>query len=168
MRARFLSILSLFTISAAAEAQGSLIPRPCVMRPCPTDTRCFPCPPAPPTVLKQSSHVRAELADRVIRYEVTETFVNRGGGVGEADYIFPLPRGAAFQDLKLSINGELVSGETMNAAQARAIYVWNKKRTSVGGGAGAEDTAGTAAPPAELVQEIEHAEAPGTEAPAAR
>jgi putative multiple sugar transport system permease protein len=34
--------------------------------------------------------------------------------------------------------------------------------------AGAEDTAGTAAPPAELVQEIEHAEAPGTEAPAAR
>jgi Ca-activated chloride channel homolog len=122
MRVRLLSILSLFTISAAAEAQGSLIPRPCVMRRCPTDTRCFPCPPAAPTVLKQSSHVKAELVDRVVRYEVTETFVNRGGGVGEADYIFPLPRGAAFQDLKLSINGELVSGETMNAAQARAIY----------------------------------------------
>src|SRR6185503_16959734 len=28
----------------------------------------------------------------------------------------------AFQDLKLSINGELVSGETMNAGQARGIY----------------------------------------------
>ena len=122
MRARFISILPLFTIPVIAEAQGSLIPRPCVMRPCPMDTRCFPCPPAAPTVFKQSSHVRAELVDRVIRYEVTETFVNRGGGVGEADYIFPLPRGAAFQDLKLSINGELVSGETMNAAQARAIY----------------------------------------------
>jgi Ca-activated chloride channel family protein len=121
MRARFISVLSLFTISAAAQAQGSLIPRPCA-RICPTDSRCFPCPPAFPTVLKQSSHVKAELADRVIRYEVTETFVNRGGGVGEADYIFPLPKGAAFQDLKLSINGELVSGEMMNASQARAIY----------------------------------------------
>jgi Ca-activated chloride channel family protein len=58
----------------------------------------------------------------VLRYEVTETFVNRGARVGEADYIFPLPKGAAFQDLKLSIDGQLISGETMNASQARAIY----------------------------------------------
>jgi Ca-activated chloride channel family protein len=36
--------------------------------------------------------------------------------------MFPLPKGAAFQDLKLSINGEMVSGETMNANQARQIY----------------------------------------------
>jgi Ca-activated chloride channel family protein len=36
--------------------------------------------------------------------------------------MFPLPKGAAFQDLKLSINGEMVSGETMNANQARRIY----------------------------------------------
>ena len=47
---------------------------------------------------------------------------------------------------------------------AVAFDVWNKKRTSVGGGAGAEDTAATAPPPDELVEEIEHAEAhPGTE-----
>ncbi len=63
-----------------------------------------------------------ELADRVLRYEVTETFVNRGSRVGEADYMFPLPKGAAFQDLKLSINGEMVAGETMNADRARQIY----------------------------------------------
>ena len=73
-------------------------------------------------VVKQSSVVRTDLTDRVLRYEVTETFINRGSGVGEADYIFPLPKGAAFQDLKLSINGEMVSGETLNAGQARAIY----------------------------------------------
>ncbi len=66
--------------------------------------------------------MRVELVDRVLRYEVTETFVNRGNRVGEADFMFPLPKGAAFQDLKLSINGELVSGETMNASQARQIY----------------------------------------------
>jgi Ca-activated chloride channel family protein len=66
--------------------------------------------------------VRVELVDRVLRYEVTETFINRGSRVGEADFMFPLPKGAAFQDLKLSINGEMVSGETMNANQARQIY----------------------------------------------
>jgi Ca-activated chloride channel family protein len=73
-------------------------------------------------VVRQSSAVRVELVDRVLRYEVTETFINRGSRVGEADFMFPLPKGAAFQDLKLSINGEMVSGETMNANQARQIY----------------------------------------------
>ena len=75
-----------------------------------------------PEVYRKSSDVRVELADRVLRYEITETFVNRGSRVGEADYMFPLPKGAAFQDLKLSINGEMVAGETMNADRARRIY----------------------------------------------
>lgn len=75
-----------------------------------------------PDVFRKSSDVRVELADRVLRYEITETFVNRGSRVGEADYMFPLPKGAAFQDLKLSIDGELVAGETMSADRARQIY----------------------------------------------
>ena len=75
-----------------------------------------------PAVFRQSSDVRVELVDRVLRYEITETFVNRGNRVGEADFMFPLPKGAAFQDLKLEINGEMVAGETMNANQARQIY----------------------------------------------
>jgi Ca-activated chloride channel family protein len=75
-----------------------------------------------PDVYRKSSDVRVELADRVLRYEITETFVNRGSRVGEADYMFPLPKGAAFQDLKLSIDGEMVAGETMSADRARQIY----------------------------------------------
>jgi len=75
-----------------------------------------------PGVVRQSSDVRVSLVDRVLRYEITETFVNRGGRVGEADFMFPLPKGAAFQDLKLEINGEMVSGETMSADRARGIY----------------------------------------------
>src|SRR5207248_2111795 len=51
-----------------------------------------------------------------------ERFVNNGGRLGEADYMFPLPKGAAFQDLKLSIDGQLVAGETMSATDARRIY----------------------------------------------
>ena len=75
-----------------------------------------------PDVVRQSSDVRVNLIDGVLRYEITETFVNRGSRLGEADFMFPLPKGAAFQDLKLSINGELVSGETMSADRARQIY----------------------------------------------
>ncbi|HEY1951619.1 MAG TPA: VIT domain-containing protein [Gemmatimonadaceae bacterium] len=75
-----------------------------------------------PEVTRQSSDVRVELVDRVLRYEVTETFINRGNRVGEADFMFPLPKGAAFQDLKLEINGEMVAGETMSADRARQIY----------------------------------------------
>lgn len=82
----------------------------------------MPCDPRAPTVVRKSSDVRAELVNGVLRYEVEEVFVNRGSGIGEADYLFPLPKNAAFQDLKLSINGELVSGEAMNANEARQIY----------------------------------------------
>jgi Ca-activated chloride channel homolog len=73
-------------------------------------------------VERTSSTVRAELADRVVRYEVTETFRNTGPRLEQADYVFPLPANAAFQDCQLSINGQLVAGETMAAGQARAIY----------------------------------------------
>ncbi|HEX6534778.1 MAG TPA: VIT domain-containing protein [Gemmatimonadaceae bacterium] len=106
-------------LPALASAQGWVVPRPC--------DRCPPCIagrcPAPwPSVVRASSAVRAELANGVLRYTVDESFTNRGAGLGEADYYFPLPRGAAFQELKLSVNGELVAGEVMDADEARRIY----------------------------------------------
>jgi Ca-activated chloride channel homolog len=113
--------------SARARAQGMVLPREalCVAPAVCMDSRCAP-PPCPwrgtAAVARTSTQVRAQLADRVLRYEVTETFVNRGPRLGEADYIFPLPRGAAFQDLQLSINGELVAGEALNAQEARGVY----------------------------------------------
>ena len=105
----------LLLIPALAGAQGTIIPRPC------PETRTCPIP-APGAIQRTSSQVRVELADRVLRYQVTETFRNRGGLIGEADYIFPMPAGAAFEALELEIDGELVSGETMSADQARRIY----------------------------------------------
>src|SRR5205085_9587914 len=66
--------------------------------------------------------VRVRLTDRVLRYEVEESFVNRVGRIGEVDYVSPLPKNAAFQDLQLEINGELVSGETYGADEARRMY----------------------------------------------
>lgn len=123
-------LLALCTLPALLEAQGRLIPRPCVQPPpppvCRGDRNCgvvpvTPCPPGNP-IVRTSNQVRAELVGRAVRFEVTETFVNRGPMVGEADYVFPLPSGAAFEALQLSINGEMVSGETLPADRARAVY----------------------------------------------
>ena len=114
-----LAVASVAILARVAAAQGIIIE--------PGPPRCGPnqdcmVRPAMPQVERTSSTVRIDLVNGVARYEVTETFVNRGGRLGEADYLYPMPKGAAFQDLKLSINGELVSGETMNAQQARQIY----------------------------------------------
>jgi hypothetical protein len=106
----------------AARAQGRLIGRPCVA-PCPPRADCVaPRVPCGPSLTRVSSATAVTLEGRVLRYEATEVFRNSGGAVAEADYVFPLPAGAAFEDLKLSINGELVSGETMSADRARGIY----------------------------------------------
>jgi len=115
--------LFFLTIPAIAAAQGRVFVSSCGS-PCPRDARCEMAriDPCASRIVKSSSTTRVQLVDRVLRYEVTEVFHNNGGQVGEADYMFPLPLGAAFEDLKLSINGELVSGETLSADKARGIY----------------------------------------------
>jgi Ca-activated chloride channel family protein len=116
---RLLSVLPLIAAPAIAAAQGMMIPR------CPTprpDMRPIECVPDRRGVERTRSDVKVELRDGVLRYEVEERFINHSNTIGEADYVFPLPAGAAFRDLKLSIDGQLVAGETMNAADARRIY----------------------------------------------
>jgi len=124
-----LGVLALWP--GAAHSQGRLISRPCpgpVSPVCPPNAECArsgivaPCHTGP--IERLSSDVQAHLegGGRVVRYEITERFVNRGPRLGEADYVFPLPNGAAFEDLRLEINGELVAGEAMNADKARHIY----------------------------------------------
>src|SRR4051812_46795403 len=124
------SILAALLVGVPAVLSAQILDAPPRPRPCLTPPPCregrtcvIPaCGITTPDVVRQSSDVRVDLVDRVLRYEVTETFVNRGGRIGEADFMFPLPKGAAFQDLKLSINGEMVAGETMSAERARQIY----------------------------------------------
>src|SRR5438128_1382450 len=109
---RALPLVLALTLPGIAGAQGLLIPRCIAPRPG-IERPIDDCRPDRPQIVRTASNVRVELRDRVLRYEVEERFLNRGGLIGEADYIFPLPKGAAFRDLKLSIDGQLVSGETM-------------------------------------------------------
>ena len=118
-------LLAFAALPSAAHAQGRVIPRPCAapIRVAPDDRPIAQPPCRPAGALERTrADVRIELADRVLRYEIRETFVNRGGAVAEADYVFPLPTGAAFQELQLQIGDEMVSGEVLDARQARQVY----------------------------------------------
>jgi Ca-activated chloride channel family protein len=120
-----LTVLLLASGAAVAQRGEPSVIRPCA-QPCPPDSNCRAVPecvrPMAPQVVRTSTRVRADLDGRVVRYEVTETYTNRGGMIGEADFLLPLPKGAAFEDLALSINGEMVTGETMSADRARGVY----------------------------------------------
>jgi Ca-activated chloride channel family protein len=100
MRRALLSIVLLLPLTAAAQIRPSRAPQ----------------------VVRTMSRAVLSLDGRVVRYEITEKFVNRGGMLGETDYLLPLPPRAAFEDLALSIDGEMVTGETLHADKARAIY----------------------------------------------
>ncbi|MEX2180656.1 MAG: VIT domain-containing protein [Gemmatimonadaceae bacterium] len=121
---RWTSLLLLFVpFPSSAAAQDVGIGRPiCGTRNCITT----PCPPPPcPTaelVVRTGREVRVVLDGRVLRYEVTERWTNHGRMIGEADYVLPLPRGAAFEDLALEIDGEMVTGEALDAGRARRVY----------------------------------------------
>ncbi|MBK7905943.1 MAG: VWA domain-containing protein [Gemmatimonadetes bacterium] len=92
-------------------------PRVCVAAPCEQPAPC-----RVGGVERTARDVRVTLEGRVLRYEVTEQWNNRGRAIGEADYVLPLPRGAAFEDLALEIDGEMVTGEALGAGEARRIY----------------------------------------------
>jgi len=109
----------LMPAAALAQIRPMPMPRPCV--PCPECRLGDGCV-SGPQVVHTSSRATLTLDGRVLRYEVTETFVNRGTTIGETEFLLPLPAHAAFEDLALSINGEMVTGETMRADRARAIY----------------------------------------------
>lgn len=114
-----LTALLLSSLSAAVGAQR-------VIEPCqPIDCSRTLCRPAPcPTggMERTTREVKVTLEGRVLSYHVTEKWTNRGRVVGEVDYVLPLPRSAAFDDLALEIDGEMITGEALDANRARAIY----------------------------------------------
>lgn len=73
-------------------------------------------------VQKLRSAVTVSVVGRVAKVTVEEWFQNRGPGLGEGDYHYPLPGEAAFGSFSLWQGDTELRGETMDAGQARAIY----------------------------------------------
>ena len=121
MRHPVLIAVAWVPLAAAAQTHPGPFERPVPCAPCPTCDVRIPCDRVA-HVIRTSSRAVLIIDGRVVRYEITERFVNRGATVGETEYLLPLPAHAAFEDLALSIDGEMVTGETMRADRARAIY----------------------------------------------
>jgi Ca-activated chloride channel family protein len=96
-------------LPSAGTAQGWIEPRPGQL-------------PAQWGVEKLRTNVTVRIADRIAEVEVQEWFRNNGGGLGEGDYVYPLPVGAVFTSYSLYQGEQELRGEMMDAAHARDIY----------------------------------------------
>ena len=76
----------------------------------------------PSPLVRVESRVRAVIDGRVARFEVLERFRNTGPAIAEGSYLYPLPGEAAFSDFTLFQGEQALTGEMMNAEQARTIY----------------------------------------------
>jgi Ca-activated chloride channel family protein len=73
-------------------------------------------------VVKERTAVTVRVSGRVAQIEVEEWFRNTGRGLGEGDYLYPLPGEAVFSNFSLFQGDQELRGETMDAQEARRIY----------------------------------------------
>jgi Ca-activated chloride channel family protein len=73
--------------------------------------------------------VKIDLDDQVAVTHVTQTFRNTTDRALEANYVFPVPKGASVQKFSMWVDGHEVPGELVEADKARAIYTDIVRRT---------------------------------------
>jgi Ca-activated chloride channel family protein len=108
-----LSILVLALAVAPAGAAGLIIPVE---------------PDLPPLALDRHD-VRVEIDGQGSTTTVEQIFENHTERRLEAQYVFPIPKGAAMSRFTLEVGGENVKGELIRKDKARAIYESAVKRT---------------------------------------
>lgn len=95
------------------------------------DRRIGPMPRPQPRL--QQIEIRSHQVETVIDGQsatttITQTFHNPNQRQLEGEYIFPLPPESAVSDFEMTMNGEMVKGELLDAAKARQIYVETVRR----------------------------------------
>lgn len=73
-------------------------------------------------ITKVRTDVSIRIEGRIAHVHVDEWFRNAGGGLGEGDYLYPLPGEAVFGNFSLFQGEEELLGEMMDADRARQIY----------------------------------------------
>ncbi|MDI6769050.1 MAG: VIT domain-containing protein [Anaerolineales bacterium] len=108
----FILLTSALILPTPARADGIII---CDPGPCPG-----PYPLTPLTI--KYHHVTVTIKDQIAVTHVDQVFYNPGDMTVEGTYIFPLPADAAVTDFILWIDGKPVTGQVLDAAQARQTY----------------------------------------------
>lgn len=70
----------------------------------------------------QEVSVNATLKDQVATVQMAQVFENQSSFTIEAQFLFPLPEGAAISDLTLVVDGKELTGELKKREDARRIY----------------------------------------------
>ncbi len=86
-----------------------------------------PPPDVPPVRLDEAltikyHRVTVTIDDQVATTRVDQVFVNENPWTAEGTYIFPLPKGAAVNEFVMWVDGTPMTGEILQADEARQIY----------------------------------------------
>jgi Ca-activated chloride channel homolog len=130
MKRFLIAILALFLFgisAAAAQIEPCPVPPPCPLdATCPPVPECFPIQPGVftnPDWLKIEYHrVNVSIENQIARTDVDMRFVNEGNGLAEGTFVFPLPQGAAVEELVMYINDVPIEARILPADEARAVY----------------------------------------------
>ncbi len=111
---------AVFSLPAAARADGIIIPEPPICEP-----PC-PIPPPPPRetpyLTVQTHRVNVTIDNQVAVTRIDQVFRNDSRWSLEGTYIFPLPENAAISDFAMWVNGQRVEGQLYTKEEARQIY----------------------------------------------
>lgn len=108
--------LLLLLVAATAWGQGVLVPDRFI------DGQPVIAPPGtmPLPTLRQS--VKVEIRDFAATTSVEQWFENRTGRRIEGTFLFPLPEEAGVTNFAMTVNGEMVGAELLDAGKAKQIY----------------------------------------------
>lgn len=128
-RLALFAILLLMVIVPTA-AQDVICPTmpPCLEgQVCPMMPECLP--PTQPGVFTNPEWLRIEyhrvqvtVVNQIATTSIDMQFLNEGNGLAEGTFVFPLPQGAAVDQLTMVINGQAIDAKILPADQARGIY----------------------------------------------
>lgn len=111
---RYLPVLAvLLACGGVAHAHGLLIPEDKTL----------------PPLAMLNHKVTITLDDQVAVTQVEQTFRNHTDRPLEATYVFPVPKGASVNRFTMTVNGQEVKGEVVEADKARQIYTAIVRRT---------------------------------------
>ncbi|NWF71107.1 MAG: VWA domain-containing protein [Chloroflexi bacterium] len=130
MKRMLVAVFTLILLSVSA-VSAQIVPCP-TMPPCPEGQTCplIDCPPiitpgvfTNPEWLHVDFHrVQVNIASQIASTNVDLQFTNTGSGLAEGTFIFPLPRGAAVDQLTMWVNGVAIEARILSAEEARGIY----------------------------------------------
>lgn len=88
----------------------------------PAEARSIPAPVGPGMLSLRGMRVEVDVRGQVARTRIEQTFHNPSERPAEGGVLFPVPPGAVISDLRLTIDGEELGGELLEAGEARRIY----------------------------------------------